>query len=332
MLGGVYRHLDAYNLEASSLRDVNAAAAAARSVEEAPSGVRMPKIWSAQVYKSTVVDGQAMNLGGQGFGQLFSDATAKRSIQTASYKVPYAPKEYIGTPLEWLNQTLYADGKFSGIEIENTRYPGGFGGPAGFQDLFAWTPFAKYGGKYNGSDVWTFSVSFPYASSFLLLTHGAAHTPTYLKQDVVATVPGKGKVTYNLTTQFLSWLPGETPPWAAALWAAFNETDFTHPKVCGAPPSMQPRSQEVYIFHPKHLFNISQQDNGDVDGVLPTRGSSPRLARILASSSAALLTRSGPASGQDVYFVCEDLLTNASKAQGEDYRAPIRCSNPRLAD
>ena len=44
----------------------------------------------------------------------------------------------------------------------------------------------------------------------------------------------------------------------------------------------------MYIFHPRHEFNISQQDNGDADG--------------------------------DVYFVCEDLLTNASKAQGEDYQ------------
>ena len=75
------------------------------------------------------------------------------------------------------------------------------------------------------------------------------------------------------------------------MWKDFNRSDFITPPLCPLPPSGQiPKAKEqtIYIFHPKEEFNISQQDNGDVDG--------------------------------DVFFVCEDLLTNSSKAQGEDYQ------------
>jgi len=104
-------------------------------------------------------------------------------------------------------------------------------------------------------------------------------------------MPGKGKVAYQIAYAFTSFSPHETPPWAVALWAAFNQSDFTDPPVCPLPPSGELPAREtrdVYLFHPRHAFNRSQQDNGDVDG--------------------------------DVFFMCEDLLTNQSKAQGEDYQ------------
>ena len=251
----------------------------------------IPAIWSSNFVQSAIVDGQHAGFIG-GSGRVSADSTARRFISAAATKLPWAPAAFHGTPLEWLNVTNFADNDFSGIILEGAKYEGAFGGARkGFQDLFGWAKFAKLVGKLADYNIWSFSTPLPYPVSFILLTTMNNSVPVFMGENVTIPQAGGSHIQYNITYNFTSFIGGSTPPWAQALWKDFNRSDFITPPLCPLPPSGQiPKAKEqtIYIFHPKEEFNISQQDNGDVDG--------------------------------DVFFVCEDLLTNSSKAQGEDYQ------------
>ena len=133
--------------------------------------------------------------------------------------------------------------------------------------MFSWTRAAQFVGAArigNGTMVnkWFFAYK---GDSFELLTRTDNSTPVIVQENI--TLPEVGQ--YNVTLLFAptqntneSWfLANQTAPWAKQLWAGFNRTDFEVPPVCpAAPGGDRPRTQEVYIFHPRHLFNISQQD------------------------------------------------------------------------
>ena len=109
----------------------------------------------------------------------------------------------------------------------------------------------------------------------------------YMDENI--TQPGVGPV--RVTIIFDGFEPNTEPAWAAAIWADFDISDYTNPQPCQLPPDGKlPAAieQQGYIFHPRGEFNISQQDHGDATG--------------------------------DTFFVCQDLLTNQSKAMGEDYQ------------
>ena len=219
-----------------------------------------------------------------------SDATAKLLYTNEANKLPYAPKSFIGTPLEWLNVSQWSTSNFTGIELEGAKYADNFPGqPQGFYDMFAFVAAVTYAGdtmlKGRSVHKWSFASKFPQPVALLLYTSKERGLPVRLDENV--TVAGTA---YEVVYEFETFVPDAGVPSA---WATFNETDFTHPRPCplpaGATRPPPPRRQEVYLFHPRHEFNISQQDNGDLDG--------------------------------DVFFVCQDFLANVSEAQpGEDYQ------------
>jgi len=279
--------VDAWRAQANALRHANARSRTVKSPQTAKPAI--PKVWSATVLQRITLDGKALPFTGSA-GRQTSDATARRSISQGGSKVPYAPLSFVGTPLEWLNQTQYADNEFTGIDLENTKYPGNLDQSSGFHDLFAWTIVAKLVGTVGSYHRWEYSIETPYSASFVLLTSLDDTTPVQFLQNITMTQPGKGTVKYDLNYTFFDFTTG-TAPWAVELWSDFNRSDFTDPMVCPTPQLgavAEPATQEHYIFHPRHEFNISAQDNGDANG--------------------------------DVYFTCQDLLTNQSQAMGEDYQ------------
>ena len=213
-----------------------------------------------------------------------SDSTTSSMVIMSGFKLAIAPQSFVGTPLEWLNITNYFKGKFSGESLNGNLYEDR--ASPGFQDMFAWLKMATYAGPRPSSggttlQAWALDLRSPVNVSLLLLADG--NTPVVLSENL--TYFG---VPMHIDYAFSSFTPGGELPHA---WDGFNESAFSHTPPCpAAAGALSPRNQTVYIFHPRHQFNISQQDNGDLDG--------------------------------DVFFVCEQALSSIGGGgqPGEDYQ------------
>ena len=151
--------------------------------------------------------------------------------------------------------------------------------------MFGWLVFAKYGGErtYEGVAASAWELTLPaHVSSFLLLTRAGTNTPLFFEQNVTLRSGA-----YSNSYRFLDFTAGGELP---GLWDGFDPEEYRHPKPCPlkGPSLPPPTNQTIFIFHPRHQFNITRQDNGDLRG--------------------------------DAFFVCQDLFTNSSKRPGEDYQ------------
>lgn len=223
-----------------------------------------------------------------------SNNVSKRLYMLSADKLPWAPQSYMGTPLEWLNATDFLTGTGAFMLLEGAKYVN----PSipGFFDYFSWVPYARYVSAFswlNGTqvDMWTYTAG-QSGAAFTMLTASGTSTPLYLEVNSTSPVYGNTSTRYR----FQTFTPDRELP---HVWDGFDEASFRHPTPCALPDSgAQPHAvnQTVFIFHPKpsaslparDAFNITMQDNGDLRG--------------------------------DVFFVCQDLLTNASRAMGEDYQ------------
>ena len=150
---------------------------------------KIPEVWSANMRQVIKINGMPVPFAG-GEGRYASDSRlwVRRSIQQVGNKIMYAPAEFVSTPLEWLNQTQYADRIFSGVDIENAKYPAPLGGPSGFRDLFSWVRGAKLAGTVSvhgfSYHEWTLTSKFPFEASFRLHTSLDDSVPHAFEENV----------------------------------------------------------------------------------------------------------------------------------------------------
>jgi len=252
-----------------------------------PAKPTIPGKWVSECNQSTKVNGSKVAFGGGGLAILANDATMQRQYSRSGSILPFAPIEFVGTPLEWLNVTSWVTVNGTFIELSGAKYVQDL--DQKYNDIFSWVPASKYDGDevVNGTAVhrWALSLERPTPIS-LLLKATEDGTPVSFEENVTITTPfSPGPSFYQIDYEFLSFVAGGEAPGA---WAGFDEDLFTNPPPCPAETIPPSTSMTSYIFHPRENFNISAQDNGDAQG--------------------------------DVFFVCEDLITNSSKQQGEDYQ------------
>ena len=250
-----------------------------------PSKPTLPSKWSADTVTHTSFNGTAAAFITPDT-VVAVDVPQKRQYTHGGFKLPFAPLAFVGTPLEWLNSTNFVteNGTFmilAGAKYHNPAAPA-------FSDPFRWlhSPLARYDGDEveNGTKLhrWVMKLAREKVSLLLkvdqegtpvvFVVNATIHYPVYLSH-------------YSSTTRYLTFHPaGEIP----GVWDGFDEALYLHPPPCPADPIPPPVNMTIFIFHPRHAFNVSAQDNGDEQG--------------------------------DVTFVCEDLITNSSKAMGEDYQ------------
>ena len=246
----------------------------------------IPSAWHAVVNETVKSNGFSVPLSST---LLSSNNVLKRQYSSQGSKLPFAPLAFVGTPLEWLNTSSWVTMNGTFIAITGIKYPQS---TAPYNDLFSWLAYAKYDGDEalpDGRVVhrWSLKSEVPQVSLLLKVTGDSV--PVVFEENVTITDASSGKKTaYEIVFAFDAgtWAPGAevTEP-----WVGFDEGLFVHPPNCSdGEPIPRAINMTSYIFHPMENFNISGQDNGDAQG--------------------------------DVFFVCEDLITNSSKQQGEDYQ------------
>eukprot|EP00756_Hemistasia_phaeocysticola_P014538 Hpha_TRINITY_DN15343_c2_g16::TRINITY_DN15343_c2_g16_i1::g.88382::m.88382 len=210
------------------------------------------------------------------------DGEQKRSAFKFSRQEPLAPAEFAGTGKDWVNWTSYTGEDFSGFTINGQQTlgqpPGS--GSGGWNPMFAWVKGSSYGGErtYNGITVQVWKIQSPTANLTLLYDQATA---TPVRYEVRLTTPPT-----NVTMEYSDFKRNVVDH---SLWEGFDKDAFYHPEVCGLNETTPaPVNKTMFIFHPVHKFNISNQDLGDAIG--------------------------------DTFFVCLDLHTNKSSTVDHDYQ------------
>lgn len=251
---------------------------------------RLPKDWIAEVDLVQIINGKAA---GNPFGnggnhyRLCQDGTHQRLTQQSFSKMTAAPAEWVGTPLEFMNMTVYEGASFMAMEINHNKYDQTQGNGTGFQDIFQWVPAAHDGGvvTVGGQQLhrWLLKSNTPAVNVSMELLVDHRDKPVIFSQNVSGMSGPYGDI--SIIYNFSSFIPDETLP---ELWKSFNLTDYRHPAQCPTPAKgLAPVNRTMYIFHPKHEFDIAGQDLGDDLG--------------------------------DTVFVCLDAITNFSSFGDHDY-------------
>lgn len=222
-----------------------------------PQRPSIPPKWSANVSRTS-------HFGKLTFteqSEMASDTGKRRLYSKTGHRLPFAPLAFVGGPLEWLNITTYAEGTWAGEVLEGQKYLAKY--QDGFHDIFRWVRFARYDGNATVNSTvlqrWQLKTTFPTTLSFVLYADG--DVPVSFEQNL--TYAGGA---YSVEYRFLTFAASAEIP---HVWDDFNRSAFSYTPPCptaasGAPPP--PRTQSLYIFHPRHDFNISQQDIADAVG------------------------------------------------------------------
>jgi len=272
-----------------ALAAVSARAASEAGLVEARSSAAptFPPVFSAKMLLEQLVDGQpaaGTGLLGEPLENFLVQYTSlKRSVQFTAYKFAYGPKEFIGTPLQFLNMTTYHGDGFLGIKLNGETLDAGVSYPTQWSDMWGWLKAARDGGSavLDGYTLHRWTLSLPPVAGdahFDLYVH-ADGTPYRFLQNATA-----GASKYYMNYTFLEWSSDDSL--LPNAWHGVVETDYTSPKPCAPPADPTPVNLTMYIFHPKDAFNISGQDLGDATG--------------------------------DTFFVCVDAITNF--ASGIDHK------------
>lgn len=245
----------------------------------------MPRKWRGHVNQTVLVNGQVPP---PTFGfaaplpLMASDSEAKRMLTISDMELPFAPRDYVGTGMEWFNSTVFNTDNATFFEINGNKYYAGGNSP--FNDMFAWVPMAKYSGQVavKGEQLhrWTFSTdNQQMSSSFELLVHESG-VPVRLTQNI-----SSPQAVYNVTYKFESFDTGLGE--LERLWNTFDKSEYFTPMVCPAPSPLIAENVTMWIFHAKHVMDIVGQDLGNEAG--------------------------------DVVFVCQDVIANQSLATDHGY-------------
>jgi len=256
-----------------------------------PEKPTIPARWCAEINRTTLINGSSSPLFGTGMSSQASDSNLKRMWSRAGSVIPYAPIQFVGTPLEWLNSTTWATADGAYQVLSGAKYPGSSDGYPRFVDEFRMLKRAHYAGEavFQGTAVhkWLVRSFFPGAGvvSTLLMSTIADGTPLFMEQNTSFKMPGStSKVPIQESSVYVSWQADGECFGNTGAWEDFDPELFTNPPPCDADHIPPPTSMTSYIFHPKNEWNISAQDNGNAQG--------------------------------DVYFVCEDMLSNQSAYNG----------------
>jgi len=248
-----------------------------------PARPTFPPKWTAQTTVISSVNGvvQTPFVPGLDTSVVINDDDAQRRAQVTRTFFPFAPLEFEGTPLSWLNMTQYLTADYWGMEMNGETLDGSIY-PQVFHSQFSWMQAARYAGSatLNGTaaDVW--SLGSPGANLTLMVTRSGLP----LFEHISSVYPGVG--IYETNTTFSGFTAGADD----SVWDGYDAAVFKKPPVCPLPADglPAPLNKTFYIFHPKANFNITMQDLGDAQG--------------------------------DVLFVCSDVLTNQSTSVDSHYQ------------
>jgi len=249
-------------------------------------GPTIPPAWSAKVNQTNYINGvKQTTIVPVDHTVLVSNSLSKRTASFSPSKFAWAPQAFVGTPSEFMNFTqLFTEDTMdfilNGQKLDGSVYKGKY------FDYFSWLAVAKDGGPatFNGTACrkWTFSSAIAHAAFELLVT-AAGGTPVFLSMNTSWAGPGGGfylqQIVFHEFRSDESLLPH--------VWDGYNQTDYTHPAPCPKPSGPLAVDTEIFVFHPKNEFNLTQQDVGDATG--------------------------------DVFFVCVDVLTNQATAIDHHY-------------
>lgn len=240
----------------------------------------LPSQWVANASVAQFVDGRpGLAPPGGTTRQLVQDAGRKRRAELNPVRFPVAPAEWVDSPREWFNMTTYITESLIGLHVNGASVL--IAEKAGaFEDLFNWLRFASSCGKveHKGQslDCWRLSIhsgSLGLSNQLLL---DASSSPVFLENNVT-----QDSVEHSARYEFWEFDAGATLPW---VWEAFSEDAFLRPMTC---PDGEPYNTTMYIFHPKHQFDIAGQDLADLVG--------------------------------DTVFVCLDVITNQTMSTDHSY-------------
>lgn len=106
---------------ARALAELHAALARARAPSAPADGSRptIPSVFSARCTSVMYIDGTPPITASMVAGdeRLVQNTPKKRLAQKQDFKMPFSPKEFIGTPLEWVNSTMFNSEDFGGFEL-----------------------------------------------------------------------------------------------------------------------------------------------------------------------------------------------------------------------
>ncbi|KAL1520421.1 hypothetical protein AB1Y20_022005 [Prymnesium parvum] len=244
----------------------------------------LPSFFSARYAFEELIDGKSSSLPDfmERDQRLAQDTKQMRRAEVRYTKMVFGPKEYVGTPLEWVNFTTYFFEDYMGIDFNGALLDACmYGGK--FSDMFGWVSHAQDGGRVvvDGKALHRWMLTAPTVHFELLID--SAGTPYRYIQNISksALVPHAYYMNYTFH-EFAS--DDSLLPKA---WEGVTIDGFKKPKPCPPPADPTPLNKTMYIFHPKHEFNISQQDLGDATG--------------------------------DTFFVCVDALTKFNTSIDHNY-------------
>eukprot|EP01060_Flectonema_neradi_P024753 TRINITY_DN3363_c0_g2_i1.p1 TRINITY_DN3363_c0_g2~~TRINITY_DN3363_c0_g2_i1.p1 ORF type:complete len:400 (+),score=43.33 TRINITY_DN3363_c0_g2_i1:131-1330(+) len=205
-------------------------------------------------------------------GNMVYDRLGKRSYQYIPIALPYAPVSYVGTGLEYLNQSIFVrtDGGYLVANNQSMKFSEGT--EIGFEDPFYLLRFAHP----NGTEVLNNTLTLQYHYSPTKLDHFIFNILPFNSSDEyviphcfrantsAASIPGQPRVTQLYSTYYTNLVVGAQQE---SVFKELNITDVERPPTCL--PKDAPIKEEVFdmfIFHPDGEYNISDQNLADLVG------------------------------------------------------------------
>eukprot|EP00658_Telonema_sp_P-2_P036879 TRINITY_DN26596_c0_g2_i3.p1 TRINITY_DN26596_c0_g2~~TRINITY_DN26596_c0_g2_i3.p1 ORF type:complete len:345 (-),score=55.42 TRINITY_DN26596_c0_g2_i3:151-1185(-) len=191
-----------------------------------------------------------------------------------SFRNKFAPKEFAPNGKDLMNVTFQFEPAGNMANLSGACYTNFTAGT--YHDMWAWLAGAQYLGPVagcKGCELWSFHVSTPVVFGARLIVRG--NVPIQFNQ----TVETGGGNTSTSIYDFLSFAEGASPTGAIDPGRCANPASCTETK--------EIRNSSMFIFHPKHQFDIAGQDVGDAVG--------------------------------DTFFVCEDLYNKQNPSMDHNY-------------
>ena len=206
-----------------------------------------------------------------------------RKVYATAFDVrnAYAPAAFSGEAREWYNLTVVSTADGSNTIMNDLCYAGGAADtPQKYTNFFGWVPLASFRGNATiegrACEVWGLKAL---GVDVLLAVDAADGVPVQYNYS---------KAGYAVSFTFTTF--------AAGAGAFPDLSDCASPPTCAEPGYERGDTVErdVFLFHPAHEFNVSDQNVGDAGG--------------------------------DAFFVCEDLLTGRNPGVDHAYARLSRWS------
>lgn len=245
----------------------------------------IPKVFQSSFNLTYIVPGGPPSVNPLGINtdsSIVENGIGMRQVMMFDGKIPFAPEAFIGTPLEWINDTIFSPSAphSPGIKLNDILMVAPQQRP--YKDpMFSWVQYAKDMGPIHVGtitlELWLLESP---GSTLALFVYPdtpnkpAAYTINY------TTPTGPGFVRYTFGPDFHE-IEDDTQ-----FWTAYDEKAMLNPPLCNT-TNPSAINQTIYIFHPNTSFDIADQDVGDAQG--------------------------------DASFTCVDALANFNKGMDHSY-------------